>query len=133
MKNLTKLVVAAAAILAVAGCKKQDAPKADTSLDDLLSRGVFVLGLDDSLPPLGFRSESNEIVGYDIDLAKEVARRLGVEFKAQKSEKKRLHLQSRILTTSKCLLSEATAALQNFQTWREKRLRCKAVRARKKR
>ncbi|MBQ9494631.1 MAG: amino acid ABC transporter substrate-binding protein [Treponema sp.] len=85
MKNLAKHVVAVAALFALAavGCKKQDAPKADTSLDDLLSRGVFVLGLDDSLPPLGFRNESNEIVGYDIDLAKEVVRRLGVEFKAQ--------------------------------------------------
>ena len=46
-------------------------------------RGVFVLGLDDSFPPLGFRDADNNITGYDIDLAKEVASRLGVEFKAQ--------------------------------------------------
>ncbi len=44
---------------------------------------VFVLGLDDSFPPMGFRNEKNEIVGYDIDLAREVCRRLGYEFKAQ--------------------------------------------------
>ena len=67
-----------------AGCKKQNASSTrDTSLDDLISRGVFVLGLDDSFPPLGFRNADGEIVGYDIDLAKEVAKRLGVEFKAQ--------------------------------------------------
>ena len=65
-------------------CKKQNAASArDTSLDDLVSRGVFVLGLDDSFPPLGFRNADGEIVGYDIDLAKEVAKRLGVDFKAQ--------------------------------------------------
>lgn len=43
----------------------------------------FVLGLDDSFPPLGFRNENNEIVGYDIDLAKEVAKRLGKELVCQ--------------------------------------------------
>ena len=43
----------------------------------------FVLGLDDSFPPMGFRDDANEIVGYDIDLAKEVANRLGLKFRAQ--------------------------------------------------
>lgn len=41
------------------------------------SSNNFVLGLDDSFPPLGFRDENNQIVGYDIDLAQEVANRLG--------------------------------------------------------
>ena len=77
-------VVLAAAVLAASlvGCAKKGA-KADNSLDELKSRGVFVLGLDDSFPPMGFRDENNEIVGFDIDLAKEVASRLGVKFKAQ--------------------------------------------------
>lgn len=40
---------------------------------------TFILGLDDSFPPMGFRNEQNEIVGYDIDLAREVCKRLGFE------------------------------------------------------
>ena len=40
----------------------------------------FVVGLDDHYAPLGFRNEQNELVGFDIDLAKETARRMGVEF-----------------------------------------------------
>ena len=55
----------------------------DTSLQDVLDKGTFILGLDDSFPPMGFRSESGEIVGFDIDTAKEVASRLGVELIAQ--------------------------------------------------
>lgn len=47
------------------------------------SANEFVLGLDDSFPPMGFRDDNNEIVGYDIDLAKEVASRLGLKFRAQ--------------------------------------------------
>lgn len=84
MKKSTGFAVlcALAAAFALAGCKKAEAVS-DNSLEALKERGVFVLGLDDSLPPLGFRDEDNAIVGYDIDLAKEVASRLGVEFQAQ--------------------------------------------------
>ncbi len=52
----------------------------DTSLADVKKKGFFVLGLDDQFPPMGFREKgSNEVVGFDIDLAKEVAKRLGVK------------------------------------------------------
>lgn len=44
-------------------------------------RGYFVLGLDDSFPPMGFRNEAGEIDGFDIDLARELASRLGLELK----------------------------------------------------
>lgn len=82
MKKTVLTVLAIAALISVvAGCKKKSAQ--DNSLNDLLARGEFVLGLDDSFPPLGFRDDNNEIVGYDIDLATEVAKRLGVNFRAQ--------------------------------------------------
>lgn len=55
----------------------------DTSLEDLKSRGKFILGLDDSFPPMGFRDEDNKIVGVDIDLAAEVCKRMGVELVVQ--------------------------------------------------
>ncbi len=38
-----------------------------------------VIGLDDNFAPIGFRDENNEIVGYDIDLAKEACKRAGLE------------------------------------------------------
>ena len=55
----------------------------DTSLSYIQEKGTFILGLDDSFPPMGFRDENNEIVGFDIDVAKAVAQKLGVEFVAQ--------------------------------------------------
>lgn len=81
MKKIINVLVAVATVFALAGCAKKEAK--DNSLEDLQKRGEFVLGLDDAFPPLGFRNENNEIVGFDIDLAKEVANRLGVEFRAQ--------------------------------------------------
>ena len=83
MKKIVCAVLAAATIFALAGCKKSGKAGSSNAVEALKARGVFVLGLDDSFPPLGYRDDNNEIVGYDIDLAKEVAKRLGVEFKAQ--------------------------------------------------
>ena len=71
------------------GCTKEPevvtpAPvEAETSLKDIQAKGYFILGLDDSFPPMGFKNEANEVVGFDIDLAKEVASRMGVELKIQ--------------------------------------------------
>ena len=55
----------------------------DTSISYIQDKGTFILGLDDSFPPMGFRDEDINIVGFDIDVAKVVAEKLGVEFIAQ--------------------------------------------------
>ena len=64
-----------------AGCGNKAATSSteDNSLEEIKSKGVFVVGLDDTFAPMGFRDEAGEIVGFDIDLAKEVAKRMGVE------------------------------------------------------
>ena len=81
MKKFTKtLILAAVAAVMMAPLSAADKKNA---VDELKARGTFVLGLDASFPPLGFTDDDGSIVGYDIDLAKEVARRLGVAFKAQ--------------------------------------------------
>jgi len=65
-------------------CQKKDvAAGPDNSLQIILDKGKFVMGLDDSFPPMGYRNEANEIVGYDVDLAGEVAARMGVELVLQ--------------------------------------------------
>jgi len=50
---------------------------------EIEERGYFVVGLDDTFAPMGFRDSDGELVGFDVDLAKEVATRLGVEVKFQ--------------------------------------------------
>jgi len=55
----------------------------DDSLDKIKEKGVLVLGLDSSFPPMGYETDNGEIIGYDIDLAKEVCKRMGVELKLQ--------------------------------------------------
>lgn len=52
---------------------------ADNSLEKVKKDGFFIVGLDDTFPPMGYKDEKGELVGFDIDLAKEAAKRLGVE------------------------------------------------------
>ena len=40
----------------------------------------YVVGIDDEYAPMGFRNDKGEIVGFDVDLAKETAKRMNVEF-----------------------------------------------------
>lgn len=94
MKKLLAILVAAMLLFTVFACAapatstlpageaqpSEDA--ADASLQTVLDNGKFILGLDDSFPPMGYR-EDNEIKGFDIDVAREVCSRLGVELVLQ--------------------------------------------------
>lgn len=58
----------------------------DISWEYIKNKGILILGLDDSFPPMGFRDDEDNIVGFDVDLAKAVAERLGVELVLQPIE-----------------------------------------------
>lgn len=77
MKNLFAILSVFLMSLFLVGCDS------DRSLVKVLSKGELVIGLDDSYPPMGFRDENGNIVGFDIDLANEVCARLGVKLKAK--------------------------------------------------
>jgi len=51
--------------------------------NDISDKKYFIVGFDADFPPMGFLDENGEYVGFDLDLAKEAASRMGLEFKAQ--------------------------------------------------
>lgn len=81
---LTAILLCLAGFLLTA-CNKKTASSAKplNALEAIKARGVFILGHEDSFPPLGFIDGNGESAGYDIDLAKEVAKRMGVDFKTR--------------------------------------------------
>lgn len=84
MKKIVKLLLASGILVSsLFGCKKA-------------YEGKFVLGLDASFPPMGFTEADGTITGYDIALAKEVSKRLNLEFVAKPInwEAKELELSS---------------------------------------
>ena len=77
-------------LLAVSGCGSGDKEL------NVIDKDKLVIGIDESFAPMGFRDESGELVVFDVDLAKEAARRLGVaiEFKSIDWYKKREEITS---------------------------------------
>lgn len=46
-----------------------------TELNDIQERGILIVAVKDNVRPLGFRNEQNELVGFEVD----IARRLAIE------------------------------------------------------
>ena len=78
----------------VAGCGSSKQPAAGSSSSG--GGDKIIVGLDDNFPPMGFKDESGEITGFDVDLAKEASKLLGreVEFKAIDWSSKEAELKS---------------------------------------
>ena len=45
--------------------------------------GTLIVGFDQDFPPMGFIGNDGEFTGFDLELAQEVAKRLGLEYKPQ--------------------------------------------------
>ena len=54
-----------------------------TITDTSASTDKIIVGLDDQFPPMGFRDDKNELVGFDIDLAKAAAEKMGCKIEFQ--------------------------------------------------
>lgn len=99
-KRLLSAVMASAMVLSLAACggaktettaaettaeKKEEATTAGTTAAETAEAagGTLIVGFDQDFPPMGFVGDNGEYTGFDLDLAKEVASRLGLEYKAQ--------------------------------------------------
>lgn len=93
------LVVAMAATTACgsSGSKSKSDSSEDESWKYIEDNGKIIVGLDDTFAPMGFRDENNDLVGFDIDLAKAVGEKLGVdvEFKSIDWDSKEAELKSK--------------------------------------
>ncbi|MBN2268106.1 MAG: transporter substrate-binding domain-containing protein [Acholeplasmataceae bacterium] len=79
MKKMLGLVLIVVTLFVLAGCQSN----VINNWEDIEDRGYFIVGLDDTFAPMGFRDTSGNLVGFDVDLAKEVARRLNIEVRFQ--------------------------------------------------
>ncbi|WP_297207404.1 amino acid ABC transporter substrate-binding protein [uncultured Brachyspira sp.] len=93
MKRIFLLLFIAAMIIVSCGSNNtandqasEETSQADNSLQKVKDAGKLVLGLDDTFAPMGFRDENGNVVGFDIDLASEVAYRMGVDLEIKPIE-----------------------------------------------
>ena len=78
-KRVLWVMAGLVAAMVATGCGKKEEPVAAAPAPAPVVATAIVIGLDDNFPPMGFRDEKNELVGFDIDLAKEAGKRLGME------------------------------------------------------
>src|ERR1051325_907748 len=74
------LLSAAASVIGAALCV---APAAAQTLEKIKQRGVLVVGSKADYKPFGFRDASGAIVGFEPDIAKLVADKLGVKLQIE--------------------------------------------------
>ena len=55
----------------------------ETTTAESVDSSTFIVGFDQDFPPMGFVGEDGEFTGFDLELATEVAKRMGKEIKYQ--------------------------------------------------
>jgi len=90
-KNISLLLITVVLFGLVVSCKPKvepteevvptvpSAPEGEDLLDEVMAAGKIVVSSDPNYAPQSFLNDAGELDGFDVDVAKEVARRLGVE------------------------------------------------------
>lgn len=90
MKSLKKVCIALLVLLSMAslvacGSQNKEAGNNGANGEQTEAQGektdgkVYKVGLDDTFVPMGYRNEKGELEGFDVDLAKEAAKLMGIE------------------------------------------------------
>ena len=82
LKAIIAISLVLAMALSVAGCSCSSKDSKDSS-KVVNDEKTFVVGFDAEFPPYGFKDESGNYTGFDLDLASAVANKLGMEIAYQ--------------------------------------------------
>lgn len=98
-KKILSVILAGAMLAAMTGCGDKNESKSsssagavsasskdadsDSKASSSTGGGTFTVGFDQGFPPMGFVGEDGEFTGFDLEMAEEVANRLGLEIKYQ--------------------------------------------------
>ncbi|WP_341302948.1 amino acid ABC transporter substrate-binding protein [Lysinibacillus sp. FSL H8-0500] len=85
MKRIVTLCMMLMAVIVLAACgtSKEGSTEKDQDQSSSADKEKIIVGIDDKFAPMGFRDEKNDIVGFDIDLARAAGEHMGVEVEFQ--------------------------------------------------
>ena len=85
MKRVLSLILAGVLCLGcLTACGGNGASASSSAASSSAAKKTtFTVGFDQDFPPYGFVDDKGEFTGFDIDLAKEAASRMGLELKLQ--------------------------------------------------
>lgn len=74
------LILTITSSIFLTGCSiKSGSKESSRDLAEIKKSGKIIIGLDDTFVPMGFKNGKGEIVGFDVDLAKETCSRIGIK------------------------------------------------------
>ena len=81
MKKFAKLLlVVLLVLLSLTGCKGQKEPEGEKTLyQQIKERGYIIVGTEGTYFPNSYHDESGKLVGFDVEVAAAIAKKLGVE------------------------------------------------------
>lgn len=83
MKKFLSAALSALLAVSLAGCGSSSASESTSASDDSLQKikdaGKIRIGLEGDWQPFSYHDDNDELVGYDVEVAKNIAERLGVE------------------------------------------------------
>ena len=85
MKMKKWVIVFASLLLFLTGCAQMNSNTANTAvspvIDRIQQRQELVVGMAGNMPPLNMTTKEGELIGYEVDLAKAMAKGMGVNAK----------------------------------------------------
>lgn len=82
MKKMVGISLVGVISFSLISCGATDKKEVASGMD----KEVITLGFDNTFVPMGFKDDNGEYTGFDIDLAKEVSKKIGKEIKFQPIE-----------------------------------------------
>lgn len=79
MNKLIKTLLVLLSMLGIFSCNKKQSQNQKDLLDKIQETGVIIVAMEGTWAPWTYHNENNELVGYDVEVAKEIANKLGVK------------------------------------------------------
>ncbi|AFS78257.1 ABC transporter arginine-binding extracellular protein ArtP [Gottschalkia acidurici 9a] len=88
IKKVLALALTGAMVLSFSGCSSEGGKdKAEVnSLEAIKERGKLIMGTSPDYPPFEFKDKNQDVVGSDVEIAKEIAEDLGVELEINEAQ-----------------------------------------------
>jgi polar amino acid transport system substrate-binding protein len=85
IKMIKSMIVFVSLLLFLGGCAQTNSNTAKASaspvIDRIVQRGELVVGMAGNMPPLNMTTKEGELIGYEVDLARAMAKAMGVKAK----------------------------------------------------